>query len=74
MQSRLSSLIESLITVAIGFVVSLLITSAVFPAPTLGENLGVTLIFTGASIARQYVVRRFFNARIRAASDRLARL
>lgn len=66
-QSRRSSLAESLISVAIGFCVSVAITAIVMPAyghdVTFGQNLQITLIFTVASIVRGYAIRRFFNAR-----------
>jgi hypothetical protein len=76
MQTRLSSLIEAVINVAIGFVVSLVLTALVLPAyghaVTFSENLQITGIFTIASIARSYAVRRWFNARIHAAARALA--
>lgn len=77
MQTRRSSLIEAAISTAIGFAVSVAITSIVMPAyghpVSFGENLQITLIFTVASIARSYAVRRFFNARIHRAAERIAR-
>ena len=54
-QSRLHSLLETLASIAIGFVVSLGITAVVLPA--YGH---ATAIFTIASIARGYLVRRAF--------------
>lgn len=76
-QSRAASLIEAVINVAIGFVVSVVITAIVMPAyghqVTFSENLQITAIFTVASIARSYAVRRWFNARIHRAAQRLAR-
>lgn len=76
LQSRLSSLIEALINVAIGFVVSLGLTAIVLPAyghaVSFSHNLQITAIFTVASIARSYLVRRYFNARIHAAALSLA--
>lgn len=64
-QSRLSSLVETLLSIAIGFVVSLIITALVLPAyghaVTWGENVQITAIFTVASIVRGYYVRRAFN-------------
>jgi membrane protein implicated in regulation of membrane protease activity len=75
-QSRISSLIEAVINVAIGFVVSLGLTAVVLPAyghaVTLGQNLQITCIFTVSSILRSYCVRRWFNARIHQAAQRLA--
>jgi hypothetical protein len=76
MQTRLSSLIEAVINVAIGFVVSLVLTALVLPAyghaVTWSENLQITGIFTISSILRSYAVRRWFNARIHAAARALA--
>ena len=64
-QSRLSSLAETCASIAIGFLVSLGINAVVMPAyghhVTLADNLGMTAIFTVASIARGYLVRRWFN-------------
>jgi hypothetical protein len=64
-QSRLSSLAETCLSIAIGFVVSVVITALVMPAYghaiTLGDNIQITGIFTVASIARGYLVRRAFN-------------
>lgn len=64
-QSRMSSLAETCISIAIGFLVSLGITAVVMPAyghpVSLGDNLQITAIFTVASIARGYLVRRWFN-------------
>ena len=63
-QSRLHSLLETLSSIAIGFLVSLGITSVVLPAyglpVTWGQNLEITAIFTVASIVRGYAVRRLF--------------
>ena len=64
-QSRRMSLIETVAGVVIGFTVSVLASLVVYPAFghsfTLGQNVGITLIFTAMSIARGYLVRRFFN-------------
>lgn len=63
-QSRLSSFAETCLSIAIGFVVSLILTALVLPAyghdVTFGQNLQITGIFTIASIARGYLVRRAF--------------
>lgn len=65
MQSRRQSLIETLAGVAIGFVVSMLISMVVYPlhghAFSLAQNASITVIFTVVSILRGYWVRRFFN-------------
>ena len=65
-QTRLQSLIEALVNVALGMVISVLLSLVVYPAFghafTLAQNIGITVIFTVASILRSYVVRRWFNA------------
>lgn len=64
-QSRLGSFIEACANVAIGFGINLMANLTVLPA--LGYNVTVTaafqigLIFTLISVARGYVVRRWFN-------------
>lgn len=63
-QSKLSSLAETCLSIAIGFVVSLVITALVLPRygypVTWGDNMQITGIFTVASIIRGYLVRRAF--------------
>lgn len=65
MQSRSMSLAEAVISTAIGFLVSFMLTVVVLPAfgyhVTVGDALGITAIYTAASIARSYAVRRLFN-------------
>lgn len=72
MQTRLSSLAESVINVAIGFAVSLVLTAIVFPAyghsVSLADNVQITTIFTIASILRSYALRRWFNRRLSVAT------
>lgn len=76
-QSKIGSLIEAIVHTAVGFVISIALSMVVYPmfghAFTLAQNVGITAIFTVASIARGYYVRRFFNARIRLAAQRMAR-
>lgn len=76
-QTRLASLIEAVISTAIGFVVSVFLTALVLPAyghaVTFGQNLQITAIFTVASILRSYCVRRWFNTRIHHAASSLER-
>ena len=63
-QTRFMSLIETLVGIAIGFTVSVIITALVLPAyghhVTMGDNLQITAIFTVASVIRGYLVRRAF--------------
>ena len=64
-QSRLASLGETCLGIAIGFAVSLVITAWLLPAyghpVSWLDNLQITAVYTVASIARGYVVRRMFN-------------
>lgn len=65
-QSKVMSLIETALSTAIGFAVALITQIAVFPLfgfhPQFHENLLITLIFTVVSIARQFLMRRVFEA------------
>jgi hypothetical protein len=64
-QSRLSSLTETCLSIAIGFIISMVITAFLLPAyghpVSLGDNFQITAIYTVASVARGYLVRRWFN-------------
>ena len=65
MQSKKMSLIETTVSVAIGYIVALLSQIIIFPLfninVTIGENLLIGLFFTFTSIVRGYFVRRLFN-------------
>lgn len=71
------SLIETLFNVAIGLAVSIAANALVFPRfdfhPSLSQNIGISVIYTVISIVRQYVLRRWFNARLQRAAARIAR-
>jgi hypothetical protein len=75
-QSKLGSLYESAINILIGFVVALSSQLVIFPMfdidISISSNLGITLWFTLISVVRSYVVRRWFNARLRSAAMKLA--
>lgn len=64
-QSKLSSLAETCISIAIGFIISMIVTAVVFPLygyPVSGaQNFQITCIFTVTSLVRGYFVRRWFN-------------
>jgi hypothetical protein len=67
-QSRAMSFIESLAQVVIGYFVSLMAQLVIFPLfgmrVSLSDNLLIGLCFLVVSLARSYVLRRVFNARI----------
>lgn len=65
MQSKKYSLIESVSNVIIGYCVALLSQIIIFPFfgiyVSLEKNIYIGLWFTIISIARSYMMRRFFN-------------
>lgn len=65
MQSRGMSLVESIANVAVGYLVSLALTAVVLPAfgyaVTAGDAIGISAVFTAASIVRSYALRRVFT-------------
>lgn len=68
-QSRMGSITETLINVAIGFVISFGANLIILPmfghgSPGFLNNLRMTAVFTVLSIVRGYVIRRWFNQRI----------
>ncbi len=75
-QTRLGSLIEALINVAIGFGINFCANLLILPLIgfqiSMGQNLFIGVLYTVISVARSYVVRRWFNARLHAASQQLA--
>lgn len=68
-QTRLGSFIEAWVNVGIGFGINfamnlVILPMAGLPMPSLGQNLVIGVLFTVVSVARSYLVRRWFNARI----------
>lgn len=67
-QTKLESLLEVLINVALGWVIALITQVIVFPLYgiqiTFSDQLGISVIFTMVSIIRGYAIRRWFNAGI----------
>lgn len=65
MQTKINSLKESAINIAIGFMVALAAQMVIFPLfgfnPPLTHNLAISALFTAVSLARSYVIRRWFN-------------
>ena len=64
-QSKLQSLVESVITVGSGLIVAVIIQLLIFPLYdieiTLFENIQLAIIFTVSSIIRIYFIRRCFS-------------
>lgn len=65
-QTKLESLVEVCLNVAIGFFVSFSLWPVVawlHDLPfSVGQSFTITAIFTITSVARSYIVRRWFNA------------
>lgn len=76
-QTRLGSLIEALANVVIGFAINWSANMLILPLfgfhVTGGQAFGIGLFFTVISIARSYILRRWFNARLHEAAARLAK-
>lgn len=75
-QSRLGSLVESLINILIGYTISVTSTQIIFPLygypVTLSDNLWIGAWFTVISVVRSYVIRRYFEGRLHRLSQRIA--
>lgn len=77
-QARLESFVETCANTAIGLVVALASQLVIFPKVgvhvSLGTNLEIVAWFTLISVVRGYVIRRWFNARIKAVAHKVAHL
>ena len=65
MQTKLSSLVESLTNTIIGYSINLVVQLIVYPLYgatfTLSQNIQLGLVFMAVSLARSYLIRRYFN-------------
>lgn len=75
-QSKLGSLIEACINVAIGFAINFCANLLILPLIgfhiSVAQNLFIGVLYTIISVARSYVIRRWFNARLQSAAQALA--
>ena len=76
-QTRLESLIETVVNTLIGFIVAFFSQMLVFPLVGLenvpiATNLEIGAWFTAISVLRGYVIRRWFNARLKKVARLLA--
>lgn len=64
-QTRLSSFAEAWANIAVGFAINFTANMIVLPwfgfNITAGKAFGIGLVFTAISLARSYVLRRYFN-------------
>ncbi|MDP3961980.1 MAG: hypothetical protein Q8Q26_18280 [Pseudorhodobacter sp.] len=65
-QSRFMSLVESITNVVVGFGIAILTQVLVFPIfgfhAAASEHLAIAGVFTVVSLARSFLLRRFFEA------------
>lgn len=77
-QSKLGSFYESGINIIIGYGVAIGSQLLIFPwfgiDIPLSSNLWIGAWFTTISLARSYIIRRWFNARLHAAAQRLSKM
>jgi uncharacterized membrane protein YagU involved in acid resistance len=75
-QTRIGSLIEAFVNVLIGFGINFTANLIILPlfgyTPSLWDNFQIGLLYTVVSIARSYIIRRWFNARLHSAAERMA--
>jgi hypothetical protein len=75
-QSRRASMVEAYINIAIGFGINFTANLVFLPLVgvhvTWSENLWLGAIYTSVSVVRSYVIRRYFNKRLRRAAMRIA--
>ena len=76
-QSKLGSVYEALVNIVIGFSINWVCNLLILPLfgyhVSGGQAFKIGLLFTGVSIARQYVIRRWFNGSAARLGARLAK-
>ena len=69
MQTKRQSLIETLTSVFVGWLIGVILNLTILPLfnynITVVDSLWVSLIFTVISVVRGYLIRRFFNLKER---------
>ena len=67
MQSKRESMIETLTSVFVGWLIGVILNLTILPLfnynITVVDSLWVSLIFTVISVVRGYLIRRFFNSK-----------
>lgn len=75
-QTRRGSLYEALFNILIGFSINYVANLLILPLfgfnVGLGDNFLIGLLYTGISLVRQFVIRRYCNARLRRMALHLA--
>ena len=67
MQTKRQSLIETLTSVFVGWLIGVILNLTILPLfdydITVVDSLWVSLIFTAVSVIRSYIIRRWFNSK-----------
>ena len=67
MQSKRESMIETLTSVFVGWLIGVILNLTILPLfdynITVVDSLWVSLIFTVVSVVRGYIIRRWFNSK-----------
>ncbi len=74
-QTKLGSFYESVINIIIGWIINFTANMTIFPLfgweISVEQNIYLGTIYTFISLIRSYVIRRWFNAKLRALSMKL---
>lgn len=75
-QTRLGSLIEVCINIFIGFWINFVANLVILPMfgfnVSISDNFLIGFLYTFVSVARSYIVRRWFEKKIQQAAQRIA--
>lgn len=75
-QTRLGSLIEVSINICIGFWINFVANLVILPMfgfnVSISDNFLIGFLYTFVSVARSYIVRRWFEKKIQQAAQRIA--
>ena len=67
MQTKRQSLIETLTSVFVGWLIGVVLNMLVLPLfdynVSLTDGVLISIIFTAVSVVRSYIIRRFFNSK-----------
>lgn len=77
-QTKMGSFVEAWVNVFIGFWINFTANLIILPmfgfdSLTVGTNFVIGLVYTVISVARSYIIRRWFNERLHRMAERIAR-
>ena len=74
-QTRLGSLVESIVNIVIGYFIAIISQIIIFPMFNINipikTNLHIGLWFTLISLVRSYIIRRWFNSYLHKITSRI---